>query len=53
MDSAFFSQNILSTFNSKHVKFTASVPFERLTQLKEMIEKPKTLAQNRPAMVLF
>jgi hypothetical protein len=41
MDSAFFSQNILTTFNSKHVKFTASVPFERLTQLKEMIENRK------------
>ena len=41
MDSAFFSQNILSTFNSKHVKFTASVPFERLTQLKEMTESRK------------
>ncbi len=41
MDSAFFSQNILAIFNSRHVKFTASVPFERLTQLKEMIEKRK------------
>ena len=41
MDSAFFSQKILTTFNSKHVKFTASVPFERLTQLKEMIENRK------------
>ena len=41
MDSAFFSQNIMSTFNSKHVKFTASVPFERLPQLKEMIESRK------------
>jgi hypothetical protein len=41
MDSAFFSKNIMSIFNSKHVKFTASVPFERLTQLKEMIESRK------------
>jgi len=41
MDSAFFSQNILSIFNSNHVKFTASVPFERLIQLKEMIESRK------------
>ena len=41
MDSAFFSQDILSTFNCNHVKFTASVPFERLTQLKEMVEKRK------------
>jgi len=41
MDSAFFSHNIMATFNSKHVQFTASVPFERLTQLKEMIENRK------------
>ena len=41
MDSAFFSQDILSTFNDNHVKFTASVPFERLTQLKEMVETRK------------
>jgi hypothetical protein len=41
MDSAFFSQNILSIFNSNHVKFTASVPFERLAQLKEIIENRK------------
>jgi len=41
MDSAFFSQDILSIFNSNHAKFTASVPFERLTQLKEMVESRK------------
>jgi len=41
MDSAFFSQNILSIFNTNHVKFTTSVPFERLTQLKEMVEGRK------------
>jgi len=41
MDSAFFSQNILSIFHSNHVKFTASVPFERLAQLKEIIENRK------------
>jgi len=38
MDSAFFSQHILSIFQQNQVKFTASVPFERLTQLKEMVE---------------
>jgi hypothetical protein len=41
MDSAFFSQHILSIFNGNHVKFSASVPFERLTQLKEMVESRK------------
>lgn len=38
MDSAFFSQDILSVFHQNQVKFTASVPFERLTHLKEIIE---------------
>jgi hypothetical protein len=41
MDSAFFSQDILSVFQQNQVKFTASVPFERLTQLKKMIEERK------------
>jgi len=38
MDSAFFSQDILSMLNGRNVKFTASVPFERFTELKELIE---------------
>jgi hypothetical protein len=41
MDSAFFNKNILSLFNREYVKFTASVPFERFSQLKEMIESRK------------
>ncbi len=41
MDAAFFSQDILSMLNRNHVTFTASVPFERLTQLKEMITRRK------------
>ena len=41
VDSAFFNQNILSIFHSNHVKFTASVPFERFAQLKDMIEQRK------------
>jgi hypothetical protein len=38
VDSAFFNQPVLSNFNKSHVKFTASVPFERFTELKQMIE---------------
>jgi hypothetical protein len=38
MDSAFFSQNVLSALSPLHVKFTASVPFERFPELKSMIE---------------
>ena len=39
MDSAFFNKDIISLLAEKHVKFTASVPFARFTQLKEMIEE--------------
>ena len=39
IDSAFFNQKILSLLDNKSVKFTASVPFERFTQLKGMIEQ--------------
>jgi hypothetical protein len=41
MDSAFFSKTIMAFFDVNHVKFTASVPFERLTELKGIIEKRK------------
>ena len=41
MDSAFFSKKIMSVFDKHRVKFTASVPFERLTELKEMVESRK------------
>ncbi len=38
MDSAFFNQTVLDSLSSLHVKFTASVPFERFAELKSMIE---------------
>lgn len=41
MDSAFFNQDILSMLSDSQVKFTTSVPFERFSQLKEMIENRK------------
>ena len=41
MDSAFFNQNILSMLGDNHIKFTASVPFERFSQLKQIIEDRK------------
>jgi len=41
MDSAFFNQDILTMLDDRQVRFTASVPFERFTQLKIMIEKRK------------
>jgi hypothetical protein len=41
IDSAFFNKDTLSTLGSCHVKFTASVPFERFPELKSIIEQRK------------
>jgi hypothetical protein len=41
VDSAFFNQEILSVLAANYVKFTASVPFERFTELKAIIEQRK------------
>jgi hypothetical protein len=41
VDSAFFNQDVFSSFDQNHVKFSASVPFERFLQLKAMIEQRK------------
>jgi hypothetical protein len=41
VDSAFFNQQVLSGLDDNHVHFTASVPFERFTALKAMVEHRK------------
>ncbi len=41
MDSAFFSDDIVGMLDDKGVEFTISVPFERFTALKAMIEARK------------
>jgi len=41
VDSAFFNQDVFLNFDQNHVKFTASVPFEKFLQLKDMIEQRK------------
>ncbi|MEK9137101.1 MAG: transposase, partial [Bacteroidota bacterium] len=41
MDSAFFSDDIISALDAARIEFTVSVPFERFAELKEMIEKRK------------
>jgi hypothetical protein len=41
MDAAFFDKKILGVIDQDGVKFTASVPFERLAELKGMIEHRK------------
>jgi len=38
MDSAFFSDEIVSALNEQRVEFSISVPFERFVELKKMIE---------------
>jgi len=39
MDSAFFSEKTVSILDQRHVKFTATVPFERFPILKKIIEQ--------------
>jgi len=39
MDSAFFSDDIISELQYQGIEFTVSVPFERFTELKTMIEQ--------------
>ena len=41
MDSAFFSDEIIMALDAAQVEFTISVPFERFTELKRMIESRK------------
>jgi hypothetical protein len=41
MDSAFFSDEIVSALDGKDVEFSISVPFERFVELKQMIESRK------------
>lgn len=38
MDSAFFQDHLIALFDGMGVEYTISVPFERLAELKEMIE---------------
>jgi hypothetical protein len=41
LDSAFFSEEIVDQLNEHNIEFTASVPFARYTELKNMIEERK------------
>ncbi len=41
LDSAFFSDDIVNMLNEMGVEFSISVPFERFTELKKMIEERK------------
>jgi hypothetical protein len=39
MDSAFFSDEIITALHERGIEFTLSVPFERFTELKGMVEQ--------------
>lgn len=39
MDSAFFSDEIVSSLEDRNIEFSISVPFERFVELKRLIEK--------------
>lgn len=41
MDSAFFSDDIVTALQERGIEFTLSVPFERFSELKRMIEQRK------------
>ena len=41
MDTAFFSKDTLTNFGDENVNFSASVPFERFPELKDLIERRK------------
>jgi Transposase DDE domain group 1 len=41
LDSAFFSEEIIERLNENNIEFTASVPFARFSELKNMIEERK------------
>jgi Transposase DDE domain group 1 len=39
MDSAFFSDQMVTALQKEHIEFTISVPFERFAELKQMIQE--------------
>jgi hypothetical protein len=41
MDSAFFNTRVLSMLNGEDIRFTASVPFIRFAELKDMVQSRK------------
>ena len=53
MDSAFFSDDIVSLLDSEEVQFTISVPFERFTALKALVENRKRLRRLNGAWSFF
>jgi hypothetical protein len=53
MDSAFFSKDLLLALGEDRVEFTASVPFERLVDLKRLIEERRRWTEIDPEWSFF
>ena len=53
MDSAFFSEDILDRLDALGVEYTASVPFERFTELKALIEGRRRWRRANRTMSFF
>jgi hypothetical protein len=53
MDSAFFSDTIVSALDEAGIEFTISVPFERLAELKGMIEQRRRWRRGRRDVAYF
>jgi len=53
MDAAFFSQEIVGLLEAAGVDFTLSVPFERFTELKAMIERRRRWRRFNPVLSFF
>jgi hypothetical protein len=53
MDSAFFSDEMVAELDSRRIEFTISVPFERFTELKRMIESRKRWKRHDDQLSFF
>lgn len=53
MDSAFFSDEIVSALHDLGIEFTISVPFERFSELKGLIESRKRWRRFGPDLAFF
>ena len=53
MDSAFFSEALVKRLHRENVEFTISVPFERFTELKSMIETCKDWSRINDRLSFF
>jgi len=53
VDSAFFGEDLLAALNADSVEFTCSVPFERLPELKGIIEARRRWTEIDPEWAFF